>query len=158
MATVDGTYSYLGDSVSKIFVWRGGFSTTGTVTSQASAGAGLPFIPALTTTTATNTGTSPTGTSMRVKGLTSSTNDLLVPGDFFEINGELKQITSVVNSDAAGCAVLNFRPALHIPPINNDPVIFNKPLGSFALSDGAKWKTTFGSYIDTEVVLDEVYS
>ena len=158
MGSASGTYSYTGDGASKIFVWRAGFSATGTIFTQAAAGAGLPFIPALTTTTATNTGTAPTGSSMRLKGLTASTNGLLVPGDYFEINGELKQVTSSVNSDAAGCALINFRPSLHVPPVDNDPVVFYKPLGMFSLADGAKWKTTFGSYVDAEIVLDEVYS
>jgi len=90
--------------------------------------------------------------------LTASSNGLLLPGDYFEINGELKQVTSSLNSDAAGCGVLNFRPSLHTPPTNNDPVVFNKPLGTFVLGGDSTWDSTFGSYLDCELTLDEVYA
>lgn len=158
LASGDNGALYNGDGSSLIYVWRAGASPGGSLSSVANNGAGLPFIPAATTTAATTTGTAPAGTSMRVKGLTASTNGLLLPGDFFEINGELKQVTSSVNSDAAGCALINFRPALHVPATNNDIVNFNKPLGTFQLTDGASWDATFGAYLDSDLTLDEVFA
>jgi hypothetical protein len=102
-------------------------------------------------------GIPPTGGMMYLKGLPASTEGLLLPGDFFEVNGELKQVTMSLDSDAAGRGIVQFRPGLARPPADNDPVIIHNPLGRFVLMEDPKMSLQFGSYTDAEFMLEEVY-
>ena len=95
---------------------------------------------------------------MNLKGLPASTNGLLLAGDFFEVNNELKQCTAPLNSDAAGLGFVQFRPSLHTPPADNAAVIISNPLGRFMISDGLGWDAMFGSYMEVNLTLDEVYA
>ena len=66
-------------------------------------------------------------------------------------------VTASLDSDAAGLGYLQFRPKLHRPVNDNDPIIVTKPMGKFLLRAGAQWDNRFGQYADMELTLDEVY-
>ena len=72
MATANNTSTYTGDGASLFYVWRAGLAPSG-----------VAFFPGQTTTTA-NAGASPSGNSMRLKGLPASSGGLLLPGDWIE--------------------------------------------------------------------------
>lgn len=93
---------------------------------------------------------------LNVMGLPASTTGLLLPGDFIEINGELKQMTSVLSSAADGTGTLAFRPGMFKQPAHADPVIIHNPMGSFQLTDSIGYESLFGSYADLTLTLDEV--
>lgn len=146
MATADGTNSYLGNGSSSIYAWRATFKESG-----------VPLHLTQTTSGGT-TGTTPTGNSMYTKGWPVSTDGLLLTGDWFEINGELKQLTAPVNSDAAGLAHLQFRPGLAGSPADNDPIIVLEPFGRFIYPQGTReLSNLFGVYADCEMDLEEIY-
>jgi hypothetical protein len=142
----DSVATFAGDGTSGVRVFR-----------PALARSGVPV--RLTTTTASTvpSGTAQTGSAIHVKGLPVSTNGLLLPGDWIEINQQLKMVTASLDSDAAGLGYLQFRPRLHRPVADNDPIIVTKPMGKFLLRDGAQWNNRYGLYMDIDLTLDEVY-
>ncbi len=95
---------------------------------------------------------------MYTKGWPASTNNLLLDGDWFEVNGELKQLTAPVNSDASGLAYIRFRPGLAGAPADNDPVIVLEPFGRFIYPGTREFENLFGIYGDCEMNLEEVYT
>lgn len=144
LATSDGITSYDGNGVSSIFVWRAGI--------QIAFAGGVPN----QTLGVPDTGTQYKSGTMNIKGLPASSAGTLLAGDYFEVNGELKRITAPVNSDAAGCATISFRPAMVAAPSDNDPVIFGNPMGRF-LGSSIKWDSQWGLQEDGSITLDEVY-
>jgi hypothetical protein len=147
-ATADNSFTYVGVAAQNaISMWGAQFYNTASPTRYYAA-----------TTSSISTGSAPSGNTLNVKGLPASTNGLLLAGDFFEVNNELKQCTAPLNSDASGLGTLQFRPSLHTPPVDNEAVIISNPLGRFMLSGGAEWQMMYGNYLDTDVTLDEVYS
>lgn len=144
-ATANGTNSYTGStSPVALLTWRGSLA-------QSSA----PLAPTQTITTAIPA-ISPTGNSVYVKGLPANTNGLLLTGDWFEINKELKRATASLNSDAAGLGYLQFSPPLRNPPNDNDPVIINMPMGRFTLKNPANgWASTPLYFASSSLVLEE---
>lgn len=143
-ANADNSGTYTGVSLDvAAYFWRG-----------ASSISSVPFLPAQTTSAA-STGTSQTGRSLNVKGLPVSTSGLLLAGDFFEINGELKQCTASLDSDAAGLGVLQFGPGLVTSPADNDPVIINNPMGRFRIVGDPRRVDQFGVYLDVDLELAE---
>jgi len=59
---------------------------------------------------------------------------VLLAGDFFSVNGELKCCTEDANTNGAGSATLRFSPALLDYPANNDPITADPATGLFRLS------------------------
>lgn len=146
LATGDGSASYSGDGSSYISAWRATLAQSSIPTRL------------VQTTSAASTGTSQTGSALYTKGWPASESGMLLPGDWFEINGELKQITAPVNSDAAGLAYMQFRPGLADSPDDNDPIIVHEPFGRFIYPQGTReLENLFGIYGDCEMNLEEVY-
>lgn len=147
IASADGTASYTGDGSSFVRAWRATLSQSS-----------LP-VRLVQTTTASTTGSGQTGAGLYTKGWPASTSGLLLTGDWVEINGELKQLTAPVNSDAAGMAYMQFRPGLAGAPADNDPVIVYEPFGRFIYPQGTReMSNLFGIYSDCEMDLEEIYA
>ena len=117
-ATADNTLTYAG-TVNQIALalWR--------ATINASS---VPSRPPQSTSTPAAT-VPQTGNSLTVKGLPASTSGLLLKGDMFEVNGELKICTASLDSEANGAGTLVFGPDLVASPGADLPVIFRKPMG-----------------------------
>lgn len=146
MSTNTGTTSYTG-TTGAVFAWQVGATLSGVPVRYSAAG--NQSLPA---------GTTPTGNVMYLKGLPASTDGLLLPGDFFEVNGELKQATMSLDSDAAGRGIVQFRPGLARPPADNAPVIIRDPLGRFVMGENPKMSLQFGNYTDVTLQFEEVYA
>jgi hypothetical protein len=142
----DSVAAFSGDGTSGVRVFRPAFAKSA-----------MPVRLTTTTASTSPSGTAQTGSAIHVKGLPVSTNGLLVPGDWIEINQQLKMVTASLDSDAAGIGYLQFRPRLHRPVADNDPIIVTKPMGKFLLRDGAQWNNRYGLYMDIDLTLDEVY-
>lgn len=67
-------------------------------------------------------GASQTGTSLITDGWTPSTTNIMRKGDYFSVGGELKMMTSDVNSDVSGNATLTFTPQIRNAPSDNSPL------------------------------------
>jgi len=79
-------------------------------------------------------GVSQTGSILITDGWTISTKNILMQGDYFSVNGELKQITDNVNSDVGGNATINFKPALRESPAENEVISVNPATTTMYLS------------------------
>ncbi len=72
-------------------------------------------------------GASQTGKSLITDAWTIDQTGLLLPGDFFEVNSELKMVTASVDSDGSGDATISFVPSLRASPANNAVITQNNP-------------------------------
>lgn len=144
IASADNTPSYAGNSSLGIAIW-------GASVAQSS----VPVRLTQTTTTASS-GASQTGTGLHLKGIPASSSGLLLPGDWIEINGELKQVTAALNSDASGIGYLQFEPALVRSPSDNDPVAITDPMGKFLVSN-IKIDNEFGTQAKVSYDLEHIY-
>lgn len=72
-------------------------------------------------------GASQAGSSINTKGWDINQSILLEIGDYFEINGELKQVTLRASSDGLGDAVIQFQPPIRRSPTDSSAVITTDP-------------------------------
>ena len=110
---------------------------------EGSAGRFFGFDPAAKTPLGSGVGDSPlikgasqTGKSITTDAWTADQNGLLLPGDYFEVNGELKIVTASVDSDGSGDATIAFSPSLRASPPENDPLTLSNPTCTMHLLDG----------------------
>ena len=139
----DTVSSYVGDG-SSFYLWGATLSRIN-----------LPTELVLTTSAVAPGGA--TGSTVGVTGLPASTEGLLLPGDFVEINGELKQVVAPLNSAADGVGKLQFRPALGTAAAHGDAVIVKNPMGTFTLATDPEISSMFGTHDEVELDLIEVY-
>lgn len=145
MATADNTATYSGNGTGNILLWRATLAQSS-----------VPTRLSQTTSAAVTTGTSQSGSGVYVKGLPASTDGLLVAGDWFEINGELKQATASLSSDSAGRGFLECDPPIVRAPSDNDPVVVTAPTGKF-LASNIRHENLFGLQTVTSYDLEHIY-
>ena len=73
------------------------------------------------------------GRSLACDGVTASTA-ILLEGDYFSVNGELKKLTANATSDGSGNVTFAFEPALRKSPANNAAVNIATPSAVFRLA------------------------
>lgn len=101
------------------------------VSPQGSGGSDAPLV----------NGTLQTGKLLITDDWTVSQTGLLVPGDYFEVNNELKMVTASLNSDGGGNATIAFTPSLRSSPSENAPLTLINPKVTMMLrnEDSANW-------------------
>jgi hypothetical protein len=142
-ASADNVASYAGNASAAVHFWR-----------MTVAQSSVPVRLTQTTSSATS-GAAQTGGRMYVKGGPASASASLVTRDFFEVNGELKQLSASIDFDAAGLGVLQFRPGIVTSPADNDPVIVLNPMGRFYFANDPRIVEHYGVYTDFELDLLE---
>lgn len=80
-------------------------------------------------------GANQTGTSLITDGWTAGQTGLLLPGDYFGVNNELKIVTAVAASDGSGNATITFEPPLRSSPADNAVITVTKPTCIMRLAD-----------------------
>lgn len=80
-------------------------------------------------------GAGQTGGTLVTDGWTPGQSNLLLPGDYFGVNGELKLITAPCDSNGSGEATLTFEPPLRSAPADNASITLTKPTAVFRLVD-----------------------
>ncbi len=80
-------------------------------------------------------GAGQTGKSLIVDGWSAIETGLLLPGDYFEVGGELKMTTAQVVSDAGGEATLAFTPPLRASPADGAALTLLNPKTTMMLTD-----------------------
>ena len=80
-------------------------------------------------------GDSQVGKVLNTDGWGSSRTGILLRGDLFGVNGELKIMTVDANSNSSGVSSLNFRPALRSTPTDNLAIITTAPTCIMRLAD-----------------------
>ena len=80
-------------------------------------------------------GAGQSGKSLFVDGWSELETGLLLPGDYFEVNGELKMVTAQADSDSAGEALVAFAPSLRASPADNAALTLDNPKATMMLVD-----------------------
>ncbi len=144
MATGDNASTYTGDGSSNLYIMRG--------TAAISA---LP-VRLVQSASSAVAATTQSGGSLYTKGWPVNTGGLLLPGDWIEINQELKRVTAAVSSDGNGLAYLQFSPPMRNPPSDNNPIVINTPMGRFILSGQENgWSSVPGYFATSSLDLVE---
>lgn len=82
-------------------------------------------------------------TQISTRGWEAHQPELFCAGDFFEINGALKQVTETAASDASGSAVISFCPPLRVSLSTGQEVKVDQPRCQMMLSDDSvRWQLT----------------
>lgn len=110
-----------------------------------------------TSTSAAVAASTQTGIAIYIKGLPASTSGLLLAGDQFEIDGQIKFLTAPLDSDAAGGGYLQFSPPLRRAVSDNTPVIICKPMGRFMLAGDSGWANEPGVFSTAALDLEEAF-
>lgn len=105
-------------------------------------------------------GGSQTGTSLDCDGFANSTTGLFLPGDYFEVNNELKMVTASVDSNGSGEATIQFEPPLRASPADNAQITYSTPKCKMILdNDGIQWDSNdAGIYESVSFSLTEAFS
>jgi len=80
-------------------------------------------------------GADQTGKSLDTDGWTASQTGILLSGDLFAVNGELKRVTADCDSNADGDSTVAFTPALRASPGDNANITVTKPTCTMMLMD-----------------------
>ncbi len=80
-------------------------------------------------------GAGQSGKSLFVDGWSELEIGLLLPGDYFEVGGELKLVTAQADSDSAGETLVAFTPPLRASPADNAAVTVVNPKATMMLAD-----------------------
>lgn len=72
-------------------------------------------------------GAGQTGTSLVIDGLTPNQAEYLLPGDYFQVGVELKQVVVTAVVDNTGQTTVQFTPPLRTSPADNAPIITTNP-------------------------------
>jgi hypothetical protein len=105
------------------------------------------YDPAATTPLGTGSGTpvvngaSQVGSSLVTDGWGNS-ETVLMAGDYFTVNGEMKMVTEDVTSDSSGNATIQFEPVLRVSPPDNAAITVNTPTCKMRLidDDQTQWR------------------
>ncbi len=113
------------------------------------SGAGNPVV----------SGANQTGASLATSGWAAS-QAVLLAGDFFNVNGELKAVVQDVQSDGGGNATIVFEPPLRAPPPNGSALALNYPscLMRLAADDAFQSQANPGNVFDASVSLIEEFA
>jgi hypothetical protein len=103
-------------------------------------------------------GGSQTGQTLIVDAFPASQTEFLKVGDWLEINNEVKQLTSAINTDGSGNAHIQFRPVMAVTPADNDAVILLNPMGRFRVPNSYELQRQFGLYGTAELEMIERYT
>lgn len=106
-------------------------------------------------------GGSQTGSTLTIDGCTASVAGWLKAGDYFAVNGELKQLTADANTNGSGETTLSFKPPLRSSPADNAALTVQRPTCAMVLVDDqqARWRADMnGVYEEKSFSAIEVFS
>jgi hypothetical protein len=117
---------------------------------------GSPSIGIVSVSDPTVQGASQTGNSLATEGWKNNATGLLLPGDYFGVNGELKIVTAQADADNYGNATLNFRPPLRSSPADGAVLDLVQPTTEFMLTGpDVEWNVNEGNLF-ADFVIDAV--
>ena len=87
-------------------------------------------------------GGSQSGSTLNIDGCTPNVTGWMLAGDYFEVNGELKQLTADASTNGSGETTLAFQPPLRSSPGDNAPLTVQKASCTMILIDDqqGKWR------------------
>lgn len=104
-------------------------------------------------------GAGQTGVSLLTDGWTASQSGILLPGDLFAVNGELKMVVATANSDGAGESTLSFEPPLRASPADDSSLTTSSPLATFVLLESeVNWESIPGGFVSVSFSAIEAFS
>lgn len=98
-------------------------------------------------------GDAQTGNNLVVDGMTPLAQNILLPGDYFQLgtglNARLYMAVAPLNADASGAGTINFEPALRTPSLDNDLLILSAPKTVMRMIDNvAEWSSDSHGWFD----------
>lgn len=78
-----------------------------------------------------------TGTSLDIDGANNSVTNWIRAGDFFSVNGALKQCVADANSNGSGQVTIELIPRIQTSPSDNDPIVTSAATGTFMLAENS---------------------
>lgn len=144
-ATTASTSSFVGSTSAYLLTWRASLAQSS-----------VPVQPVQTAGTA-QTGTLQTGLQLNVKGLPVSTQGLLLPGDWIEVNsGQLNMLGSPLDSDGAGLGTAVLVRPPRTSPADSSGFVINNPMGKFYVNaNSTAWNEAPGKFSDATIELAE---
>lgn len=131
--------------------WVSDTGETWTVNSSGSPSAGIAPIA-----DATVRGASQTGNGLDTQDWKPNATGVLLPGDYFGVNGELKIVTAQVDPDNYGNATISFRPPLRSSPSDGAVIDLDLPEAEFMLTGpDVEWSVQEGNLF-ADFVIDAV--
>lgn len=98
-------------------------------------------------------GAGQSGNTLLIDGCTVGTT--LLPGDFFGVNGELKMVVEPAAANGAGEMALTIEPPLRSSPVDNAPIVTDKPTATFMLTEDA-WRAITRAGFLSDFAIDAV--
>jgi len=89
-------------------------------------------------------GVSQTGYTLNTDGWTVSQTGILLAGDMFSVNDEMKMVTVDADSDGAGDSTLTFEPPLRSSPDDNAVITVSNPTAIMRLIDDSQMSYKVG--------------
>ena len=97
------------------------------------------------------------GFLLNTKGWAAGETVLLV-GDYFEVNNELKMVVEDVIADGSGNATITFAPELRASPPDDESLTITSPKGIFMLSDASQvWSSDKSKVISITMNFREAF-
>jgi len=98
-------------------------------------------------------------TLITANGFEANQTELFFAGDWFEVNGELKKVTSIASSDSSGATTIEFTPPLRISQLVGAVVRVSDPRSQMMLTDDSvDWQITsptiYSLVVNCEEALD----
>ena len=112
--------------------------------------------PVYTGSTPQVNGAGQLGVTMSIKNCTPSAV-VFRPGEYFEVNGELKIVTATATADGSGIASVSFQPALRAAPANSLSLVITNPKAKFRMANpSASWQIQPGKFYITSLDVVEL--
>lgn len=103
-------------------------------------------------------GAGQTGALLSTSGWDASQSLLFAAGDYIEVNGELKMVTSDVSSDASGLASIPIAPILRKSPPDGAQILHEAPRAIMRLSsDDAGWDLSAAFFSASSFDIEEAF-
>lgn len=135
---------YAGASTAAILMWRATLSASGVAAR------------ARQTSTAGVVAESQVGTTLHLKGLPPSTNNLLRIGARVQVGTQMNIVTAPLHSDASGLGFLEVGFRWRASPADNAPVIIHQPFGRFVqTSNETGWDQQPGGLSNYDLQIEE---
>ena len=96
------------------------------------------------------------GSTLLTDGWPANQSGVLLPGDYYGVNGELKIVTAVIPTDSGGNATISFEPPLRSSPPDNAAIVTSSPSCVMRLVDDKQDNLVYSGSMITSFELNAI--